>query len=54
MFQGYRQRGNPWNDAQDVSGIQIHLGTLLFEVLIHVGIEKVPSDCKFTTNQWPP
>jgi hypothetical protein len=54
MVQGYRQRGNPWNDAQDVKGIQIHIGTLLFEVLIHVGIEHSPAECKFTDSNWPP
>jgi len=40
MVQGYRQQGNAWNDAQDVKGLQIHIGTFLVEILIHVGIEK--------------
>lgn len=54
MVQGYRQQANPWNDAQDVKGIQIHLGTFLFEIMIHVGIECSPTECKFTESNWPP
>jgi hypothetical protein len=54
MMRGYHQESNVWNDAQDVRGIQIHVGLLLAEVLIHVGIEKCPLDCKFSETQWPP
>jgi len=40
FVQAYHQEANPWNDAQDVRGIQIHVGLALVEILIHIGVEK--------------
>jgi hypothetical protein len=40
LAQAYHQDADPWNDSQDVRGIQIHVGLVLVEILIHVGLEK--------------